>query len=51
MLSKKQLRKLIDGASISTKKNERYEILEWTKKKQKSYMKWLAKWDEIPDEK
>lgn len=46
-LSEKQLRRLIDGASISTdKKNNLYEILEWTKKLQKSYLKWLEKYDE-----
>lgn len=43
VLSKKEIRKIIDGASITTKNTEvKYEILEWTKELKDSYESWLA---------
>lgn len=44
-LPKKELYKLIDGASISKDKNELYKILEWTKELQDSYIKQLEKYN------
>ncbi len=43
MLSKKEIKKMIDGASITNERTEvKYEILEWTKELKDSYERWLA---------
>lgn len=43
VLSKKEIKKMIDGASITSENTEvKYEILEWTKELKDSYESWLA---------